>query len=348
MKLTNLTILFSIFCLWLTSCVSREIIDGPEPTEASNDEIVLHLSAPESAKTRSDHNGYKLRYVVKLFSNNVGSGLKFEQRKDIIEGETTKNEITFVAKPGPYKVMVFADYIPEETKKNGEIYEDCFYDTSSEVYDNITLKGTDEEHTKIDEKFFNNDNLDCFSDVKEVTKKEGEQAKVETYNIPRAVSKVRFIDDTPDKSLDNVKINIYQIAYCSEFAMQTGTAAPSSDRKLTKQETFVSLEIIPRQEDDKELFCFYTFGPSSQENIDNKIKFDVILDENKSPFEYGESYIPIRKNYITTIKGKFIPSKEDSGEPIPEPDTDDPNDDLIHVWVSTEQNFGSKELSPID
>lgn len=347
MKLTNLSLFLSIICFWLTSCVSSEIIDSPDSPETASDEIVLHLSSPDDVKTRaSNHDGYKLRYVAKLFSTKSAQGGDFilKQRKDITEGETDGNEITFKAEEGKYYVMVFADYIPVESSKNVDnIYPDCFYDTSSTDIDIKTKK-----NYKIDETFFNSDNLDCFSAVKANIDKTSARYDIENFVLDRAVAKVRFVDIS-DNPVENSIISFTQVPYFSEFHQTTQSSANLLSEKIS------NIEIDALNNDEKEIFYYYTFSPDGNGYKLMDLVFDVKSGDKTTKIKIEDGTIGVRKNYITTVKGKFIPGNgsgdNSSQEGNKDTDTGEKKDDgLIHVWPGVKEEFTGNiecEFSPI-
>lgn len=329
MKHKLLSFLTPFLTIGLSSCISSEVIDMPESPDSSSNEIVLRVSAPDATKTRSNHTGYKLRYVAKIFSStsaNQATGLTFIAKKEIIEGVVKDNEITFSVTPEyNYTILVFADYIPETNTLTDGTYGDYFYDTKGTT-EEIKFKGTDQTKSNIDLNFFNNDNLDCFSAARTIYKK-AERYDIDDLKLERAVAKIRFVD-TSNNDLSNVSTTVSQIAYLQTFQQAADNGVDFKSTKIT------DIKLTPKSDNaDRELFYYYTLAPKSQTSLQD-LTFKVTSGDNSKEYKLEAGNVPARKNYITTIKSAFVPSSQ--GPNQQEGDTGTKEDDgLIHVFVPT-------------
>lgn len=317
---------------FISGCVSSEILDTPASADQDSDLIIFSVSAPEAIKTRAEHRGYKLRYTAKLFhsSNKSGTDLKFMDKKEILDGAENNNEIIFKSNPDykHYQILVFADYIPESAALNEEgSYGEYFYKLSNQD-ENIELI------IPISENFINNDNYDCFSHKEYVYKEDTEKVE-KSFTLNRAVARVRFVD-TSSINLNSTEnpttVKISRIAY-TECYQQLA----DSRGNFRNQPVNVTLSEFPNAE-ERELFYFYLFA-GSQANISSDISFEVTTEgiEPTVSVKAESGTVPVRKNYITTVKGAFLPIPPTPNEP--EQDGD------IYIYPSANQSWEQQPIS---
>lgn len=330
----------SIICL--NSCVSTEIV---EP-ETSSDRIILNLSAMDEVGTRAsaNHEGFKLRYTAILYRGSSANYIEESTRKreEIVEGENELNEIIFDVEPNhTYTIFVYADYIPASSTKTGKEYADHFYDTHT-YKDNVVMLTTPHpngDYSKVANDFFNNDNYDFFSSI--VTIEKGEPKEERELTLKRSVAKVRVVDISDyDQTYD---LSVPRFSHYANFS-RTGENK-SGAFNHTQHSSKISLEVGKSQQPDsnseKELFFYYTFADEAN-NAATKTTLTFNLDGVQSyAKEFSVSDIPVRQNYITTIKGKFLPS---SDELNPGDDTGGSDDDLIGpIYLYLSANDGDWE-----
>lgn len=337
MKETNffksLGITVGLFPL-LTSCVSTETVDCPEPEVKIGDEIVLNLSAPESLTTRagSDH---KLRYIAIIYEGTEkGSGYNFLERKEILEGETEKNTVVFrVAPDNDYKIILFADYIPESYKRDETtgFYPDCYYDTNKENVEAskgiMTMRAFIDKdgETTLNQHCINNDNYDCFSFALENIHKEEEEV-VRDPVLTRATAKVRFVSTTGEAE-DFQSISFSNLDFYNEFNIFAGDASRNDKFKNSFLEE-ISFSTMSNPSEN-ELFYFYTLGPNTIKSKNLKtIKFtlNTVSEDKPREITISDYQIPVLKNNITTVKGNFLP-----GVTVEDPENDGKGDIILHM-----------------
>lgn len=74
------------------------------------------------------------------------------------------------------------------------------------------------------------------------------------------------------------------------------------------------------------------------------MKFEVTK-EGFNPKEViiKDAFIPVQRNYITTVTGKFIPATETDNPSKEDPDSEDKDDTYIHVYSQANQNFNEPD-----
>lgn len=314
----------------LGSCVSTDVVETPDTKESN--QIVLNLSSLTEG-TRADAN-HKLRYTAKLYEGTLNYlEDKTLIRKEIIEGDQSEegatNQIIFDVPAGEtYTIIVFADYIPADSKPgtNG-LYSDYYYDTTSrkETFEMRTTPGS--TSTSVSQTFFNNDNYDCF--IEAVTVKKTEAKVVENMTLKRAVAKVRLIDTSTRSGSFNVSVT--NLSYLNLFDRNNNAAF--GPKPLTPNVKFnKELTGAPEQE----VMYYYTFA---SKNEYEKLNLNVTIedsDSEKSNLEIKD--IKIEQNYITTIKGKLLPDEKSTVPDTPvTPDPDNQNGPIyLNLSVSND------------
>lgn len=354
-KLATLFSCASLLTAGLTSCVSTETL---EPSSQTNDmeRIVLNLTADHEENTRAEvnHEGYKLRYSAILYNtsfNNLAQATR-KERQEILEGDKSsegeENQIIFHAPKGTYTIIVYADYIPESYDKIEGEYGDYFYDTHTDR-DRVKILRTPGNNTTEDvsNDFFNNDNYDFFCTViGDIVK--GEEKVTKSTTLNRSVAKVRVVDTSDFSGVYSLEINnlssnvFYRL---STSAAYEGFGKPDKNNYEWKTERNQQLD----DNGEKELFFYYSTAiKNANKDSDNTMNLKVKC--TKENGEKGENYekifdnltIPVQKNYITTIKGKFLPSSQPEPEPeIPEGDYIVVNIESItnSAWENTTQDW---------
>ena len=336
----NVASLIAIFSL--TSCISTDTIE-PEICPAETP-VFLNLVAPSDAPTRAD-DGYKLRYTAKLYSGtDRQSNTVTVQRQELIEGEEggagIKNQMVFYVPQGsPYVIYVFADYIPanfERQSSNG-LYKDYFYDTTLDknVVRMLSTPGNKNTYN-VASSFFNNDRYDCFGGVAAL--EENKTAEKVEFNLTlhRLVSKVRLVDNSKFSGYYDGEIQ--SITYLSQYTLkkslsdETGWAPKTSNSKLT---IFNNQEFSSGEE--KELFFFYTFATTGTVSPEcPKLQMNITDHSEKTlATVISTGDIPVKRNQITTVKGKLLPGISD--EPEENPSIEEEGPIILNLSSSNEE-----------
>lgn len=296
-----ISLLASIFVL--CSCVNTETVEPSNP-EKSN-KIVINIGSPEQSQTRgdSDHSGHKLRYIAKLYQST-----RVIDRKEVIEGElgngTQRNQLVFDVEPDNYILYVFADYIPEDYVAKDYLFEDLYYwtEVSSDAIKMNAVPGLNNKDDQVNDKYFNNDNYDCFS--KKITVKKEASEVVLNVTLERAVAKIRLVDTSRKKG--SYKIGISQLGYIKQYGINDSTAA-GLKTLTSKSSNLVELTKEFEGNEDQEIMYYYVFASKSPEPTD-KLSLQVSLtDENGNNKTVLIDNIEVNQNHITTIKGSFLP-----------------------------------------
>lgn len=304
----------------LISCVSTEIVD-PEPVicpPGESEAIVLNLSAPEAMKTRAD-NDHVLRYSARLFEGSP-SNMKYEsmQRQEILEGNKSEygqeNQLVFYLAPGTqYTIYVFADYIPKNLIKESEEIPDYYYNTrvQGQYYEMYTNPGVG--NSEIGDSFFNNDNYDCFYGYVNSTQKQPTQ-NTHSITLDRMVSKVRFVNTSNSNgvySITGQKLTQYHLL----TANSSVSADKEKDFELNNKEIVKDKTYTSDNNGETELFYYYTFANvSGFDFLKNNIKFTITGEDYNQAFDISD--INVRQNFITTVKGRFLPIPEGEEPPV--------------------------------
>lgn len=307
-------ILYStIGVLSLSSCMSTEIIE-PEKIPAVNDRIVLGLSTPDEIQTRAT-DGYKLRYIAKIFTGETQGALPNTPlaSKEIIDGEVENNQIEFVVDPNAYyTILIFADYIPAsyQPETDGR-YKDYFYDTKSYTKSVVTKVSPGTKEDKIAPEFFNNDYYDCFQDIV-VLYKEEEEYRV-TKKLKRATSLIKFQDISGNSGDYTLKIKSIKIKPNLSIDTQL---TPDAVNKNVGSITFSQSADDTNKEDA--ILYFYSLVDDKTDKQNVSIEF-IVNKEGSEEKSVTVNDIPIKRNYKTIVKGKFIPDKMETPPEIEEP-----------------------------
>lgn len=321
--------------LILSGCTSTEIIE-PANKVTPDETIILNLSASESfgylstKATGHEHDGHKIRFVAKLYSENNGTE-KLIDRKEVLAIDVNKS-IIFTAEPGNYTVTLFADYIDEgATPDSHGKYPDKYYDTTGaviKVKPIISANGTDQPATDY---IINNDNYDCFAMRATITK-EASTFRANLF-LPRITSKVRIIDKGGNGSDTNgvESISIKKFSCMDEYNFQANAGGAHKELS-TNQINGLPSSFAPSNLQERELFYFYTFGNNPDGKAayiqPDEISFSI---NGKEAYEYKDGTIPgglldLRPNYIYKVTGNFLSP------------TSAPTNEII-LTVSTDENW---------
>lgn len=339
-----------------TSCVSTSI-EEPDSDKGVRGEgtIILNLSAPDNIETRAD-DGYKLRYIAKIFQAATIAGLDGKaalQRKEIagddVNERNNKNQIIFQVEPNYYyTIIVFADYIPKEYErdKTTNCYNDYFYNTNIEgqslgIYMNPTpginldLKKTSTQNLSPD--FFNNDNYDCFYTTTGGFEKLAPEI-VFDLELKRAVAKVRFQDISSATGDYGVKISKATVRH--QLDMKEGLTQWTDEFNTGSASMNLTANTA-----GGDVLWFYSLA----HNADNQyvgLNFTVTKDGKTESFPI--SNIPVKRNYQTIVKGGYLSgdsgsSQDDPSNPSEDPDTSAEGDIILNL--SSEINWEQTELT---
>ena len=319
-----------------SSCISTETIEPQNPKdETSSDEIVLNLSAPKESKTRADQD-HHLRFVAKLFPLKFDGAFEYDkmQRAEILGDKETDNKITFKVESGKnYKIVVFADYIPDANKQNDR-YKDYYYDTSS-TDSSIAMNTTPgTPGTQFSTAFFNNDNYDCFGGVTGKITKEDQQIEI-NLTLERVVAKLQWVDTSQDPgTLKTFKFDALQYFKGMELTELMGNDFKTSNPTINAEDLVKS---------DECLVFFYTFAQKTIRSLN--IGFTTTISENRDPntVTVEPNYINIQKNYKTIVKGNFLAQKSGAvsdNTPSGDATTKDSDEIILHLsfddeWAET-------------
>ena len=302
---------------FMNSCLSTDIME-PRSGEETGHKVVINLSAPEAVKTRAGHEGYKLRYVAKLYAGTDGAiDSSVEERQELIEGEKgsggVENQLVFnVPQDNKYIIYVFADYIPENSQptENG-YYKDYFYNTTADknVVVMMTNPGNKNSDAIIPESFFNNDNYDCFAGVAALEeKKTSKEVKLEV-ELHRIVSKIRLVDTSKFSGIFNGKSS--SLTFFDRYTIKQNLKNETGWNKVNYNK---SLTLFDKKnflgDEEQELFFFYSFASIDTSSPLEKpqIQFSVTdYVEITSTLSVSTGYIEVRRNCITTVKGRLLP-----------------------------------------
>ena len=333
---------------FMASCVQTETIDEPREQETPSEDITLVLNAPADACETRAEDGYVLRYVVMLFEYNKNSSTNtLRERKEILENiDKSQNEIIFKGEVGKvYNVYCFADYIPAGSQQNSQgLYKDYFYDTNSSNEEvTIITDPKSGNSKKMAPEFFNNDYYDCFA-ISYVEKKKEETKMVLNSPLQRITARIRFVDD--NLSADNFKsVTISSLGYKERYSHMYGSVFSHNGSVKPDGAEFTT----PGNIGEKEIFYFYTLAQKGKEDMPvANYSFTTINAEDFSLTTTLTSNkpIPFQRNYVTTVKGKFLSTETASqgpGDTDKEPE-DTGNGDIV-VSLDTEKNWADPEIT---
>ena len=327
-KLFSVAVFLSV--LFLTSCVSTEITEPvSESLKEENSRLVLTMSAPAEVSTRAME-GYKLRYIAKIFSGYTKQNWQLIQRQEIIDGENDNNEVVFsVPADANYSIIVFADYIPQEyTKSSDGTYKDYFYNTKSNQKNVIlrTTPGSDSQ--TVSPQFFNNDGYDCFYGMEKLRKEAPEV--VVNMTLKRVAAQVKFEDISENEGEATVKVNKLGVRKQLDFDESPVTTSPSSSEADKSLGNILIAEDVDINPDMKDVFYFYTLADLITAKQYVSVEFSVTKGEIVSdPFTVTE--IPVKSNFRTIVKGSYLPDDEEEEEPKEEEPGEQPGDIILHV-----------------
>ena len=314
----------------LTSCVSTETLE-PGNMATSTQEIVLNINTPSEAKTRGA--GYKLRYSAKIYEGTQNIWNKPLERQEIIDGESDNQIIFKVPANSNYGILVFADYIPEDSQPNSEgLYADYFYDTTSnsKISQMRTTPGS--ANSTVSSDFFNNDYYDAFFGSETFLK--GVEEKIVDMTLNRTTAKIIFRDNSD--LYGDCSISLNTVSVFNQFYQDDNTIFSSPTTVQTNGITFS--QSFPENTENKDLFFFYTLAEDT--NVTHKVKSSFTVTNNGVQSDvFTISDIPVKANYKTIVTGKFL-TEDSSDNPGGE---EEPQEGDIILNLTT--NFGWEQES---
>lgn len=305
-RLTFLSLLVSMFAL--SSCVSTETVEPSMPGEA-NSEIVLNLTSEELPLTKAD-NGYKLRYIARIFSGSSNNVWSYIESKEIIDGESN-NRIVFSVSPNSnYTLMVFADYIPSNSSKGADgYYPDYFYDTKSNKQ-SVTMRTTPgSSSTSVSPDFFNNDNYDAFYGIHVLYKEEKEY--VVNMTLHRVTAQVVFRDNSGNTGDCNVSVDKLGLRSYLAFDKEPVTTSPGASESNKSLGNIGLTQTSTVNATNKNVFYFYTLADLTTSSQFVSTEFKVTRNGVSSP-AISVKEIPVKSNFRTVVAGSFLPSESKS------------------------------------
>lgn len=299
----NTLSVLSVVALLFSGCASTSTIDAPESPANPSDVISFTLNAP-TIGTRADAT-HTLRYTARLFKQNIKSGdFEFQQKKQILEGSSASTLVFEGVEKGEYAIYIFADYVPAGTQPLADgSYPDFYYDTTQTQ--EISMKTFGPE-------IINNDHYDCFAKYITLTKNEEEvNSKI---SLPRVVAKVRVVEENVTDGRAPSSISLTQFPIFTHYKIKNAT--PSEPYNYPEGNvTEGKWDLTPPPAGQNELFFFYTFAPYNGTQTLSYLAFTVSSDglsDVNTNIKSGE--IKVRQNYITTLKGTYIPIPTENPE----------------------------------
>ncbi len=299
----NTLSVLSVVALIFSGCASTSTVDAPDSPETPSDVISFTLNAP-TISTRADAT-HTLRYTARLFKQNDKSGeFEFLQKKQILEGSSTSTLVFEGVETGEYAIYIFADYVPAGTQALADgSYPDFYYDTTQTQEVSMRTFGPE---------IINNDHYDCFAKYITLTKNEEEVHSV--ISLPRVVAKVRVIEESVTDGRAASSISLTQFPIFTHYKIKNATPSEPYNYPLGNV-TEGKWDLTPPPAGQNELFYFYTFAPYNRTETLSYLAFTVSADglsDVNTNIQSGK--IEVRQNYITTLKGSFIPlPQEDPG-----------------------------------
>lgn len=288
----------------MNSCVSTDTLEQGE-SKVESDKIVINLAAPEPGNTRAT-DGYKLRYIAKLFEGPKSDwdARSLKKTVEIIDGEVSNNRIEFVVDPNSYYgLLVFADYIPEESTAdaNGH-YPDHFYNTTSYPM-RYVMRSTPGKDTnnELSAEFFNNDAYDCFCNVDTIYKTKLERVVDMTLN--RMVAQV-VVQENTDNAGD-CSVAIKSLKFVRNMDANNKVASGLATTTIGSQGITLQNNISSSQ---KNLFYHYTFANPTNDECNTAMEFEVT--QNGKTVSKNFPSLKVQANYRTIIKGAFLPAAD--------------------------------------
>lgn len=254
-------------------------------TKASADGGLTNLAA---------QGGYSLRYNMELWSED---GKTLEYSADTIlkklspesEDYSVQYSLNLLAKK--YKMVLWADIVKKDDNSN-------VYNGKYDISDGLTAIGFPEGPA------FGSDEYDAFTAVAYVDLTGG--SKVIGATLKRPFAKIRVIDDRTKSD---------QGQYTTKLTFDNLVSTPRKYNALTGDVTSATitetLTCTSTFEDGTGLCLFtgYIFVPETgADQQSNKYSFTIVVsdEKNQSVANIPVSYVTVRRNALTTVKGKIL------------------------------------------
>ena len=235
--------------------------------------------------------GYHLRYMMELWSENDNvETLEYRAQPVITDFSSLTVEYNLNLLAKKYKMVLWADIV----KKNDDGTVTAYY-TVSETY-GLTAIGFPEGSA------FGSDEYDAFTAVANVDLTGG--SKLIGATLKRPFAKIRVIDD-------RIKEDPVQ-NYSTHLKFPSTVSIPKTYNALTGGITYSDTENYNTytcqsvfETDGLCLFTGYIFVPDQQST---KYSFTIVVsdDNNTSVANIPFSDVTVRRNALTTVKGKIL------------------------------------------
>ena len=262
--------------LTVTASLDAAMDDG---TKASDGGALTNLAGQ----------GYQLRYMMELWSENDNvETLEYRAQPVITDFSSLTVEYNLNLLAKKYKMVLWADIV----KKNDDGTVTAYY-TVSETY-GLTAIGFPEGSA------FGSDEYDAFTAVAEVDLTGG--SNVIGATLKRPFAKIRVIDDrintdpkVKTKLHFSTEIEIPQTYDALNRTVKTYSNLSYSPECISATETNIGLC----------LFTGYIFVPDQQST---KYSFTIVVSDenNQSVANIPVSDVTVRRNALTTVKGKIL------------------------------------------
>lgn len=243
-------------------------------TKASADGGLTNLAA---------QGGYSLRYNMELWSHD-GETMEYKATPryiDIADNMSMSVEYNLSLLAKKYKMVLWADIVDIDGNAAYAAYD---------VSNGLTAIGFPEESA------FGSDEYDAFTAVADVDLTGG--SKLIGATLKRPFAKIRVIDDRTNTD-PQVKTKLY---FSTEIEIpQTYDALNRTVKTYSKLQ--YSPECISATETNIGLCLFtgYIFVPEDQQST--KYSFTIVVNDEE---KVQVSYVTVRRNALTTVKGKIL------------------------------------------
>lgn len=294
-------IMVSLLAAAAVSC-TREI-QAPDGEEATLT-VTASLDAAMDGGTKASADGgltnlagqgYHLRYMMELWSHD-GETIEYKATPKYIDitynmSMSVEYNLNLLAKK--YKMVLWADIVKKDDNSN-------VYNGKYDISDGLTAIGFPEESA------FVSDEYDAFTAVADVDLTDG--SKVIGATLKRPFAKIRVIDDRTKSD---------QGQYTTKLTFDNPVSIPVEYNALTGVVTYATITITenPTCTSTFEegtglcLFTGYIFVPETgADQQSTKYSFTIVVSDenNQSVANIPVSDVTVRRNALTTVKGKIL------------------------------------------
>lgn len=295
-------IMVSLLAAAAVSC-TREI-QAPDGEEATLT-VTASLDAAMDGGTKASADGgltnlagqgYQLRYMMELWSPD-GTTKEYKATPkyiDITDNMSMSVEYNLNLLAKKYKMVLWADIVKKDDISN-------VYNGKYDISDGLTAIGFPEVPA------FGSDEYDAFTAVADVNLTDG--SKVIRATLKRPFAKIRIIDDWTESDPDTeytTKLTFDNpVSIPVEYNALAGDVTSATDG-ITETPTCTSTF-----EDGTGLCLFtgYIFVPETgADQQSTKYSFTIVVsnENNQSVANIPVSYVTVRRNALTTVKGKIL------------------------------------------